>query len=290
MILLLPLVLAGMSILSPSPRLDEGEALWIASRFTESNRVLESITASPQSDPRENAEALWRMARNFYDMGESLPISAKDERFELALKIEDYGRRCLKADPRNGNCYFWIGVGIGRQGTVRGILTQIRHAKEVHDLWIKATRLQKPYRSKDGTSSVPGDYYLALGIFYRLIPDWWIVQLVLGVRGNIDTSVEYLRKAVALEPTRMEYTKELGISLVCRGTKINRPQDNEEGKAYLLKVETLPMYKGYDKVDREHARLILSRPDMACAYSRDGQQEISEKQALKSLENISPQK
>lgn len=281
MTLLIPFLLAPILLINSSRPLDEAEGLWMASKFTESNRMLEEILAS---DPR-NSEALWRVARNYYDSGESLPMSARDERYRLALATEDWGRRCLKADPDNGNCYFWVGVGIGRQGTVRGILSQIRHAKEVHDLWQKALRLAKPYRSRDGTANIPGDDHLALAIFYRLIPDWWIAQLLLGVRGNIDTSVDHLRSAVALEPQRMEYVKELGVSLLCRWTKKKDPHDLEEGKAYLEKTQILPLFKGYDKVDREHARLILTHPEMACGYSRDGQQEYTEKEAVKAFKN-----
>ncbi len=286
--LLIPF-LTGLSLIASSPLLDKAEALWMASRFTESNSVLEKILASGRTDPQENAEALWRMARNYYDIGENLPMSAKVERYTLAVKIEDCGRRCMKADPKNGSCYFWTGVGIGRQGTVRGILTQMRHAKEVHDLWMTALRFQRPYRCRDGTSSVPGDYYLALGIFCRLVPDLWIVQVLLGVKGNLNTSVDSIRKAVSLEPERMEYLKELGVSLVCRGTRENRPQDIEEGKAYLMKTQTLPIIKGYDKIDKEHALLIISHPDMACDYSRDGQQKISEEEARKLIKNPSMQ-
>jgi len=287
----------------PSP-FDEADALWMASKFTESNSVLENILASGRkkssdgplrsdaytapSDPRENAEALWRMARNYYDIGETLPKSAKGERYTIALAMEDYGRRCMKADPQNGHCYLWTGTGLGRQGTVRGLLTQARHAKEIRDLWEKAARMLKPYRSPDGTYSVPGDAYFCLGIFYRLVPTWEISQLFLGVKGDLNKSVDCLRTAIGMEPLKLEYAKELGASLICRGLTMKRPQDIEEGKAYLMKTQSMPVFKGRDRVDQEHARLILSNPEMACAYSRDGQQEISEKEARKLIKNFPP--
>ncbi len=279
-------VLVWMSLIGAplSPLFSEAEDLWAANKFTDSNRVLDELLAS---DPK-NSEALWRVARNFYDMGESLSVTAKDERFRLYTEVENYGKKCREADPKDGNCDFWIGVGIGRQGTTRGLLTQIRNAKRIRDLWLTAIRHAPPYRSRDGTADIPGDIYLALGIYYRLIPDWWIMQVVMGVRGDIDDSVEYLRKSVALEPRRIEYLKELGVSLICRGTKEKSEADIEEGRANLRDLQGVPPIKPYDGIDKEHALLILSDPQMACGYSRDGQQEISEKEALKAFEKMPP--
>ncbi len=288
---LIPIFLTGLCLLAPaaisaqpaaqSPLLDEAERLWLASKFTDSNTVLEKLLAS---EP-QNADALWRTARNYYGIGENLPLSQKDERYKLYLLVEDYGRKCIKADPESGHCYFWTSVGMGRQGTVKGILTQMRHAKEMRDLWTKAAKIQKqPFRSSNGIYNMPADCYLALGIFYRLTPDWWVAKTILGFRGSIDTSVEYLRKALTFEPDRMEYLKELGVSLLCRGTKFKKPEDIEEGKKYLQRTQTLPIYKAVDKIDKAHAPLLIADPNMACAYSRDGQQEITEKEARKALE------
>ena len=104
------------------------------------------------------------------------------------------------------------------------------------------------------------------------MPDWFILQALFGTRGDLAKSVEYQRKAVARVPSRIEYNKELGVSLICYGQKNRDQKSVDEGREYLKKVAAFPVLKSSDKVDQEHAKLLLTNPDLACGYSRDAQQ------------------
>ena len=131
-------------------------------------------------------------------------------------------------------------------------------------------------------ASFPGDAYFALGQFYRLCPDWTIVQMLVGTKGDIDESIRWHRKGVAFTPTRAEMSKELGVSLLCKASRDDDPAALAEGKKWLNKALAMPSQKATDDIDKKQIPIILSRADDACGYSRDGWQEVSKEAYEKS--------
>jgi len=194
-------------------------------------------------------------------------------------KIEKLADRCIDLAPEDGNCWLWKASSVGRRASTQGMLKSLKEARDVEKYLLKAERLNPAYRSADGSSNALGDIYDALGQFYRMLPEWMCtigVRQVVGVCGDLKKSITYLRKAVAREPNRIEYRKDLGISVICHGLKRDKPAQVEEGKKILTRLLPLPSVKKTDDIDKEHARMILADPSLACGYSRDGQQEQSE--------------
>jgi len=98
---------------------------------------------------------------------------------------------------------------------------------------------------------------------------------MIGTCGDLDKSVAYQRKAVSIEPSRIEYHKELAMSLLCRGAARDRLEDVAEAKRIFNALQALPEFKATDPIDKEHSRMVLADPSLACGYSRDVQQEQS---------------
>ncbi len=251
------------------------ERLWLNDGYEESNKVLdEAMELCPA-----RAEVYWRRARNNYDILEHIPRDRKPGKVELIgryREIEDLGRKCAEVDPEDGTCYVWQAIGMGRRGTTQGVLNSLRDVKDMEALLLRAIYLKPAYRAEGGRSSAMADACTALGMFYRVVPDWKFIEWVFGTRGDINKSVKLQSMAVELEPQRIEYVKELGISLMCRGERTGNQADIEEGKKHLEKVKDLPVIKPSDLIDKEHAKDLLADPGLACGYSRDAQQEVSQ--------------
>jgi tetratricopeptide (TPR) repeat protein len=212
-------------------------------------------------------------------MADLVPLENRGERLELFEEAESYARKCIEEAPKKGECYFWLGAALGRESTMKGILSSALTAREIASSLEKSVELGLTYRSASGHIELANAYY-ALGQFYRIAPDSWIASKIAGVRGNIERSVNYLRKAIELEPERLEFNKELGISLVCLGQEKNRPETVQEGVTYLTRVaNVLPVKEPSDEIDKRHARMLLNDPGLCCDYSRDGQQERDLKKA-----------
>ncbi|HUT53953.1 MAG TPA: hypothetical protein VM658_11235 [bacterium] len=255
----------------------QAEQVWQANDYDGSDKVLdEAMKTCPNL-----AELYWRKARNEYDRIEDIPRDKKPSKDELIKRyrgIEALAAKCTELEPNNGDCFLWKGIGMGRRGTTQGILNSLTEAADLEKAFLKAIELKPQYRSQNGAANSLGDAYNALGQFYRVVPEWLCVfglRQLIGTCGDLDKSVEYQRKAVAREPKRIEYQKELGISLICEGQKRDQPQDVEEGKKILNDLQSLPEFKKTDKIDKQHAKDILANPSLACGYSRDAQQEQS---------------
>lgn len=253
----------------------QAEKLWLARDYNGSDKVLDD--AAKQCPKR--AELYWRKARNEYDRIENLPRDKKPAKDQLITRyrgIEALAAKCIALDPNDGNCHLWKGIGQGRRGTTQGILSSLREASDLEKSFLKAESLKPQYRAENGSANALGDTYNALGQYYRVVPEWACHIPLLGACGNLQKSVDYQKKAVAREPKRIEYQKELGVSLICHGQKYSKPPEIEEGKKLLQGLAALPNIKPSDEIDKQHAKMLLANPDLACGYSRDAQQEQSQ--------------
>jgi tetratricopeptide (TPR) repeat protein len=243
----------------------EGLALEREERLLESSELYERIVARVP----EESFTYWRLARNYWRAGEALPVDATDERLGYFKKAERWAARGIAADDDCAPCMLWQFVSMGRQATTEGIWTAARNAKEMSRLLERGIELQ-PEHSDDAGNSVLGNLYYSGAVFYRFVPDSWWVKLLIGVRGDLDRSLEYIREAVAISEQRVDYRVELGTVLLCQGQREGDPASVREGIEVLEEARRLPPYLSTDHLDIEHAGKLIEHPEIACGYSRDG--------------------
>jgi hypothetical protein len=190
-----------------------------------------------------------------------------------ALSVLDEG---IAADPDDTHLRFARGVVLARLGTTRGVLSSLRLATDVESAWLATIESDYRYRSIGTQEQLPCDAYLALGIFYRLVPDMWLVKAIAGTKGDLRKSLELQTKGAACAPTTIRNLKELGVTQLCIGTSEKDDAMIAKGKATIERYLTLEPTMEAERVDLRHGRLLLADPDMACGYSRDGQQDLDE--------------
>lgn len=216
---------------------------------------------------------------NYYEIAEQLSVRKAEEK---KLKIEIYEKMLKLANeginyaPDRGECYFMRGLADARLSTTRGILYSLFSINRIEKDWLKAVEYKSEYRTPDG-SDLLSSSYVALGVFYRLCPSFFMFEIAFGVKGDIDKSADYCRKAYELDPTRIDIVKEYGISLISRGLQTKNEQDIEKGKEYLKMVPHLPRRYNTDVIDIEHSSLLVENISLCLGYSRDQQQEVSQK-------------
>lgn len=259
--------------------LQKSEDLWLKLDYEGSDRALDQ---AKELCP-ERAEIYWRMARNEYARLENIPRDKKPGKDELTMRyrgIEALAKKCIGLDPEDGNCWLWKAVGRGRRGTTQSAHKTLFEVDDLEKEILKALELKPDYRVANGKANSMGDLDSMLGQFYRALPEWtcsFLFKQIVGTCGDLDKSIEYHRKAIAREPGRIEYQKELAISLLCRGQNRNKLADIEEARKILKDLQSLPEIVPTDTIDKEHAKILLENPSLACGYSRDAQQEQSKK-------------
>lgn len=243
----------------------EGLELEREERLLESSERYERIVAQVP----EESFTYWRLARNYWRAGESLPLDATEERLSYFKRSKRWAERGIATDPECAPCMLWQFVAMGREATTEGIWTAARHAKEMSQLLERGIELN-PEHADDAGNSVLGNLYYSGAVFYRFVPDSWWTKLLIGVRGDLNRSLRFIRKAVEISDERVDYRVELGTVLLCMGERKDRPRLVAEGIEVLKAARKLEPYLSTDHLDLEHAGTLIERPEIACGYSRDG--------------------
>jgi len=251
------------------------ELLYHEHHYTEG---LEAARAALVERP-DDVDLYWHTARFMFEVGERFARTDesidKEAWYQEMLAVIERG---LALSPQDPHLLFGKGVALGRYGTTRGVLTTLFVAEDVEAAWLTCAGSDYQYRSIAGEEVLPCDCFLTLGIFYRLVPDSWLVNLVAGTRGDLDSSLSWLEQASSCDPGDIGIDKELGVTQMCIAHKRDDDAMMANARATLLRTRAIPAETPNDEKDIAHIGMLLEKPAMACGYSRDGQQDLDESQ------------
>ena len=224
-----------------------------------------------------DVELIWHKVRFMFEIAEVVDRTDtsmdKEAWYEKMGVIAEEG---LAIDPDHAHLLFAKGIALGRLGTTRGVLASLGMASPIEQSWTQCMESDYRYRSIAGEEMLPCDCAHALGIFYRLVPDSWIVDMISGTRGSLTKSLEMHEWAAQCKPNDLSMEKELGVTQLCLGQKNDDQAMITAGRANLLHLRSLPATTPSDEQDQTHAQSLLLSPGLACGYSRDGQQDLDE--------------
>jgi tetratricopeptide (TPR) repeat protein len=261
-----PAAVAALGLDAAQARLwQEGLALERRESFVASNQRYERLAAAHP----DSAFLAWHVARNHWRHGEHLPIDAKDARRAAFERARDWAERSLARDPNCGECVFWKMVSLSRLATTLGVLSSAQMAAPIAALIDRGIALQPTTRDNEWNTTL-GNLYFAASAFYRVIPDWRGVELLIGVRGDKDRALDYIERAIAISPMRLDYHLERGVILTCIGHDRSDPAALERGRRELTATRGMPHLLGTDAIDQKNADILLASPELACGYQRDG--------------------
>ena len=263
----------GLMALTPAEINDmvsKADGMEAAGKYEDSNKILMDVL---KADPN-NKQAYWMIARNWFDIGEIVPESNEKQKLDDYVQCETWARKGLEKDPNLAENYFYIAVGMSQQALVKGIAVSLGKAKGIEEYYMKTLAMHPTYKgTKDSTES-NADF--ALCQFYRRVPESSIMKLLFGTKGDMDKAVKYCGDAVKLYPNKIEFNKEMGMVLACRGNRRNVPADVEAGKKWLSKTTAMTPLTGLDKIDIADSKKVLDNPKLACGYSRVKQEEVTD--------------
>lgn len=253
--------------------LQQAEELGYDARFDESLAKLREARALRPGD----SAPYWMMARERYlQLEEQAASLSAQERVGGYREAESWADRAVELVPDRAEGYLWQGILRGRITTAQGnfrvalaVVTGQRGPRWLERTLRQATTLEQDFRFFG--SSTRANALHSLAQFYRLAPDAWYMAAV-GTRGDIDRAIELSRRAIALQPARIDFRVELAVERLCRGAS----GDRGEAVTVLRAARELPAVTTIDRMDQVHARLLLqdSIPDV-CWYSRDAVEEAT---------------
>jgi tetratricopeptide (TPR) repeat protein len=248
------------------------EAAYASDRHDEGLREAKAQLALHPDD----VELLALYARFLYEEGERHKRDGAVDKRALYEEMVGTLSRARALSPTDARVGWGLGIAKARLGTTRGVLSSLSMAREIERLWLEAARSDVRYVSLNGEEKLPCDAYLTLGIFYRLIPDWWIVEVVAGTRGDVDKALTWLRRANQCAPEAVRTHKELGVGLLCAAERRDDPALVKEAQQAFAKGLAITPRFHTERVDHQDMRRLLTTTKGACGYSRDGQQTLDE--------------
>jgi tetratricopeptide (TPR) repeat protein len=190
----------------------------------------------------ENFEALIKLARAYIDIGDHIAengIDSKERKMKEYSKAEDYARRAVKVDPSSTWGYFWVAASLGNIAMVSSVEKQLDLAGEIRDA-IEESIARDPHN---------GLAYHIYGVWHRKLAALGQGRRILA-GGSLQKSIEYLRKAVALNPTVILSRLELARSYIA-------VQDFPDARAMLKAILALPIQFSDDAKHKEESAQLL---------------------------------
>jgi tetratricopeptide (TPR) repeat protein len=251
---------------------EPARALWAEALALEDAEELDKAALAYEKLTRmqpESPEAFWRAARCHWriaDVSLDAPREDRLTRFERARALSERG---AEIDPRCAECLLWQFGSLGRLSILHGVLWGARHGSEMADLLDRGIAL-RPSSPADLENGTLGNLHYASAVFYRTAPEWFWLEWIIGVRGDLERALGNVRNALEQNPTRVDYQIELGTILLCLGERRGDAARTQEGLAALRAAIELPPVLDSDPIDQRYARLLIERPAGACTWSRDG--------------------
>ncbi len=204
-----------------------------------------------QADGR-NFEAMIKLARAYIDIGDAIPESGsnwKERKLKEYSSAEDYARKALKLDPNSTWSYFWVAASVGSVAEVAPIAKQVELSAEIRDTVEKSLALD----SKNGAACH------LYGVWHRKVAEIggasrMFASVFFGKnvpQGSLDKSIEYLKKAVALNPTYIASRLELARSHVAKKEWL-------AARSLLKSIPEIPIQYSEDAENKREAEQLLN--------------------------------
>lgn len=199
----------------------------------------------------ENFDALSMLARAYIDIGDSIPEGSPDwqaKRMKEYKTAEDYARRAVAVNPNSTWGHFYVAWSLGNIAMVSPVDKQIDLAGEIRGATEKAIALDPQN----------GFAYHVYGVWHRKMTEIGkmsrVVASVLYGRsipnGSLERSLEYLRRAVSLNPTVIVSRLELARTYVALGNW-------SQARSFLRSVEEMPIRFSDDRDHKQKAKQLL---------------------------------
>jgi tetratricopeptide (TPR) repeat protein len=198
-----------------------------------------------------NFEALVKLARAHIDIGDLLPDSGanwQEAKLKEYIVAQGYARRALRVNPKSTWSHFWIAAAVGSIAVVSPMSKQVELSTEVRDEVEKSIALDP----KNGSA------YHVYGVWHRKVAEIggasrMLASVVFGgslPKGSLEKSVEYLKKAVALNPAVIVSRLELARSHAAKS-------EWSEARALLRSIAELPVQFSDDAKHKQQAMQLL---------------------------------
>ena len=245
-------------------------------------RQLELLEIISKAEP-EWIDGYWMRGEAAFQLGNSMtsPKNMKESR-AIFVKGQEATETCLKKAPDNPLCKMFLGASLGKISSIDGIFSSLRRASVVEGLWLEVVKSGVDYQLNPA-SSLQGAARYALGLYYRLVPDSFILKMMFGARGDIKKSVAFHKESVEMDGGNSCNLMMLGVSEICAAKADVKDKLTQDGLRNLADAKAKPVASALSKTCVADISKIEKDPSMACGYETSRQQEEATEEEIKKL-------
>jgi len=227
--------------------IEQADRLYAAFKPREGAAELRKVL---QLEPR-NVEALAKLSRAHIDIGDSIPESQsnwRERRLQEYRTAENYARQAIKVDPDSTWGHFYLAASLGTVADVSPIARQIEMADEIRAAAEKAIALDPQNGFAYHIYGVWHRRIAEIGKTRRMVASLWYGRAL--PRGDLEKSMEFLKKAVSINPNVIVSRVELARTHISR-------HEWAAARAQLHTVAELPAKFSDDRRHKQKARELL---------------------------------
>jgi len=270
--------------LKPMEKHTELHKEWSANKAKYTNEVMPEPVLKRQLEIIESISAkepawidgLWMIADAAFQLGASYQ-DEKDLPFARSIFVrgQKSGEKCIERKADHPICQLFLGAMIGKIASIDGIFSSLKKAKLVEKLWMAVVNSKYNHRFSED-STLQGSARYALGMFYRLVPDFFLMKWLFDVKGDINKSVQYHKEAIAIDSPNPCNKIMLAASLLCSVKGDTNSKDGREGLKHLRETRQLTAKSMAARACQNDTTRLEKEPGKACGYETARQQETSE--------------
>ncbi len=235
--------------------------------FTEHKRRFAIMQEMLQKEPSW-LDAYWMLAAESFIMSSYYhePSQFAEARGYLVQGLDSTGE-CLKKRASQPLCLFFFASVKAKIAAIDGIFASLKQGAEIRSMWEEVLALGVDFRFRPN-STLQGSVRYGLGLFHRVVPDLWIVDLMFKIRGNLDKSIDYHRQGLERDPNDPCAQLMLAVALHCKN------KGKKSGPLFLEADHLLTTARRGRVTDLnqqlcvKHAPKIQSEPESACGYTQ----------------------
>jgi tetratricopeptide (TPR) repeat protein len=212
--------------------------------------ALKELLRVLQLDP-QNHEALSKIARVYIDFGDMVPETEPDwqeKRINQYHIAEDYARKAVKADPNGVWGHFYVAASLGKIAVLSPGRKRIHMAEEIQVEVEKAIALDPQNGFAYHVYGVWHRKMAEIGNMKRLLASTFLRRSI--PTGSMETSVEYLKKAISLDSRVISHHLELAKTYIAMGKW-------QLARSSLKSALELPIQFSDDQLNKREAEQLL---------------------------------
>ncbi|NRA68503.1 MAG: hypothetical protein HRU19_28720 [Pseudobacteriovorax sp.] len=197
--------------------------------------------------------------------------SGLEEPARVMKIVLKYTEQCLTANPNHPLCNFYFAAALGRLISYQGIFSSLKSGKSIEEKFHVA--LNSPWDHRfEGGYTLKNSARVALGMFYRLVPDSILIKWLFGFRGDIDKSIAYHQHVKQHGVTNPCNDALLAAAWLCKEDDVGS-QERANAMTILEAIEASDPGNEIEIICKSDALRLKQDTDLACGYTISKQQD-----------------